>query len=371
MDKASPSIHNLPVSYLNNEIPEFGVPTEVATGIWWIRLPISLAMNHVNVYLLEDQDGWVLVDTGCDTEECKAVLTSALASVQFAFRPITRVIVTHFHPDHVGLAGYFTNGLESSLQPTAKLLTSRTSWHATRLLHIDNPSVPHESHISFMIKAGMTGMELESFKRRRPSKYSDRVAELPNSYQRLRDFDKIQIGERSWQVRTGHGHADEQVTLWSDDNIAIVADQILPAISPNLSVHFSEPQANCVSDWLQSCNEFAQIGDSSTMCLPGHNRPFIGAPARCQQLIENCNQLLDRIENSLAKPKSALEILPLVYRRKLSPYERNLLIGEVIAYLNCLHASGRVSKRVSSNGAILWQTNASHRVQKTLPKDRK
>ncbi|MFK7770071.1 MAG: MBL fold metallo-hydrolase [Mariniblastus sp.] len=344
---------DMPVAYSFDSVPKIGVPTEVADGIWLIRLPISLAMDHVNVYLLADGDGWTLVDTGCNVDNCREVFLNSLEQFPINQLPIQRVIVTHFHPDHVGMAGYFTGGDTSP--HSATLLTSRTTWHSTRLLLADSPAVPHDEHIAFMQLSGMKGIELESFKRRSPSTYAEKVSPLPASYQRLRELDELTIGNRQWKVRLGNGHADEHITLWSDDNIAIVGDQILPAISPNLSVHFSEPAADCVADWMTSCSAFAKIAKGSTLCLPGHNRPFTGAPTRCKQLIDNCQQVLDRIVESLSKPKTAMEVMPDIYRRKLSAYEKHLLLGETIGYLNHLMFAGRVKRKTSSQGCHLWR----------------
>jgi len=342
----------LPVTYLHEDPPPLGVAQQIADGIWMIRLPISLAMDHVNVYVLDNGDGWALVDTGCDMKDSRETLLGALNQPPFAGKPINHVIATHFHPDHIGLAGYFTTGKNGH---NAQLLTSRTSWHSTWVLLNDDAEVPHGAHAQFVQRAGMRGMEFESFKRCKPSRYAEKVARLPVSYHRICDQDELIIGNRTWEVRTGDGHADEHVTLISNDNIAIVGDQILPAISPNLSVHFSEPNANCVEDWIGSCRVFAAILNNSTLCLPGHNRPFTGAPSRCKQLIENCHQVSDRIVASLVKPKTAIELMPDIYRRDLAAYERNLLIGETIGYLNYLLADGRVTRRLTSDGCFLWR----------------
>lgn len=309
-----------------------------------------------------------MIDTGCNTPQCLDVLSNTLCSELLGGRPITKVVVTHFHPDHIGLAGcftrddgeYFCDEANRSHGP-ATLITSRTTWHSARLLHSDNPNTPYAAHVSFMQRAGIKGLELESFKRRKPSRYSDRVGPLPESYVRIQEGDTLEIGQRQWTVRMGFGHADEHVTLWSDDNLAIVGDQILPAISPNLSIHFSEPNANCVDDWLNSCQRFYELANDQTICLPGHNRPFTGAPGRCLQLMENCYQVLDRIEELLSKPKTAIELMPDIYRRQLSSYERNLLIGETLGYLNYLHAAGRVECQWSSKTGVRWR-----RVSRTL-----
>ncbi|MBX2885933.1 MAG: MBL fold metallo-hydrolase [Granulosicoccus sp.] len=345
----------MPVSLVHQSDPEFGTPVQVAEGIWWIRLPIALSVNHVNVYLLEDDAGWVLVDTGLDSEPSRSVLTDAISVTPFAEKPIIKVIVTHYHPDHVGMAGNFTNA--GATENPAELLTSRTCWQTSNLLHADNPPTPCVERVRFMQNAGINGIELESFKRRPPSSYAKMVCSLPRSYTRLIDQQTLKIGNRSWRIIIGNGHADEHVTLWSDDNIAIVGDQILPAISPNLSVHFSEPNADVVSEWLESCVNFGSIADDETLCLPGHNRPYTGVPTRCFQFLDNCEQIISRIEQSLKKPKTAADLMTDIYRREISSNEKFSLIGETMGYLNHLLNTNRVKRRVSSTGAFRWQLN--------------
>ncbi|MFK7818341.1 MAG: MBL fold metallo-hydrolase, partial [Planctomycetaceae bacterium] len=182
------------------------------------------------------------------------------------------------------------------------------------------------------------------------------------TYDRTRECDELAIGGRVWTVRVGNGHADEHISLWSDDNIALVGDQILPAISPNLSIHFTEPAADCVSDWIKSCEKFSEVASDTTLCLPGHNRPFTGAPGRCHQLIENCHQVCSRILEELTTPMTALELMPAVYRRELSTYERNLLFGETMAYLNRLFFAGRITRRLSPSGVYRWSRTRNRSV---------
>lgn len=343
----------LPVAFLKDTTPLIGAPVEEAEGIWSVRLPIPLSMDHINVYLLDGDEGWTLIDAGTNTDECRQTLLDALDLPPFSSKPVDQVLITHFHPDHVGLAGYFTSGKHRDHQ--ARLLTTRTCWHTSQLLLRDDPPVPCAEHLDFVARLGMTGMELESFKRRKPGSYVDNVLELPSSYVRLQEGQQLKIGRRVWTVYVGNGHADEHIVLLSDDNIAVVGDQVLPSISPNLSVHYSEPGANSVGDWIESCLKFRLLLDEKTICLPGHNRSFTGAPRRCQQLIENCHQVISRIEKALSKPKTGIEIMPDIYRRELRSAERNALIGETAGYLNFMLDTGQLKRRLSRRGSYLWR----------------
>lgn len=327
--------------------PDVGRAYPVADRIWGVRLPIGLTMSHVNVYLLKDGDDWTLVDAGCNTVGCQDALQQALQDPPFDSGRITQVIVTHYHPDHIGMAGHYA-------KQGATLITSRVSWLAANLLRSNQPITPTESNLTFMRQAGMPSMELASFSRRPPSDYASLVSELPDHYRSVAEGDRIVIGGRLWEIVLGNGHANDHITLWSNDGIALVGDQILPAISPSLSVHYSEPLADRVGEWLKSCERLEQIATDQTLCLPGHNRPFTGARFRCRQLADNCRSTLGRLTDALSKPMTAFDCLKVLYRRNLVAREQAILIGECIAYLNHLLLTGVVSRRLTPAGTYLW-----------------
>lgn len=338
-------------SYTDHQ-PVVGQPVEVADKIWLIRLPLEMTMDHVNAYVTaDDDDGFTLIDTGANSEHCLAALLSALEAKPFNEAPIRRVVATHFHPDHIGLAGHFTS-------QGAELLTPRTCWLAAGLMQGADLDAPREEHVAFLRQAGMPEPELQAFKRRRPSRYPSLVSELPHSYHALSEGDTLNLAGRQWLVRLGQGHAVDLVTLWSED-IAFVSDQILPGVSPSLSVHFSEPESEFVSDWIDSCEKFRDNSSPATLCLPGHNRPFTGAPGRCQQLIDSCKSVVNRVYDALQTPRTAFDCLSLVYRRQLSSSEQMIILGEMVGYLNFLKSMGRIDRTVSQDGHFVWKRNSS------------
>jgi len=329
--------------------PQIGQPTEIATGLWLLSLPLSAALDHINVYILEDNQGWTLVDTGSCVPLCQSALENALSQPPFGHRPVTRVITTHFHPDHIGLAG-------KVCERGAVLVTSRTCWMQTRLLTLDVHPVAQPHEIRFVQNAGMKGIELEAFRRRSPSNYAQIVCPIPAAYQRICEGDTLQIGDRTWTIRMGHGHAAEHVTLWSEDGYVITGDQVLQGISSNLSVHPSEPHADVVSEWIDSCKRFSRLASDDMLCLPAHNIPFYGISARCQQLINSHLTVLDRLLKNLSQPRTAIDCLEIIYRRSLKPHERGLLIAETIGYLNHLYHQGLIEKEKNLENAYLWHT---------------
>lgn len=331
-------------------------PFLVAAGVWCLRLPIPSRLQSVNVYLLEDDKGWTLVDTGSHTAESWTMLRKLFGtendstSPHWKQKPIQRVLVTHFHPDHIGTAGLLV-GRDVCFQ------TSTPCWTAANRLWNDNPETPHQAHIDFLRRAGISGLELEAFRRNRPATYSDTVAKLPASYEVLEEQQELGIGKRTWTVRLGNGHAAGHVTLWSNDGLAIVGDQILPSISPNLSIHFTEPDADPIQGWLESCHRFSRVAAENTLCLPGHGSAFQGASSRCQQLIDNCRSVIDRLLTKLKRPSSAVDCLAEVYRRTPVGYERMLLIAELMGYLNHLRAQGLLCCRETNSGILVWSRN--------------
>ena len=332
------------ISYALSDKPAVGDPVSIAPGVWLVRLPYDGTMDHVNAYVLQDHDELTLVDAGIHSDPCRDALHSALDSYELLGKKLTRVIGTHFHPDHVGLAGHLC-------ESGAEFVTTRTCWLAANLLQSTRLETPRKKHIDFVKRAGMSGMELEAFLRRRPSRYADHVGPLPQAYTAICQDDVLRIGDRTWHVHIGNGHCDDQVTLWSDDGLAIVADQILPNISPSLSVHYSEPLADNVSKWLQSCRRFIDIAEDETLCLPGHGLPFRGAPWRCEKMIDNCVSALNRTLSVLTRPMTAIDCIEGVYRREIRGNSRSILLGEIIAYLNHLQVNQLVTRSTTPAGA--------------------
>ena len=329
-----------------DQVPNSGEAIAIAAGLWLLRLPLASALDHINVYVLEEESGWTLVDTGNNTPVCRAALETAFRGT-FGHKPVTRVISTHYHPDHIGLVGLF-------YERGAVFQTTQACWLHARWLQLEQRSLPYPEEISFAQRVGMSGVELAAFCRRAPSDYSQLVLPIPYTYQRIQEGDCLNIGSRRWTIRLGYGHAAEHVTLWSEDGFVITGDQILPRISSNLSVHPSEPDADLVSEWIASCRRFAQLAQDETVCLPGHNLPFTGLGTRCRQMIASQEAVLTRLLGHLSCPRTAVDCLEAVYRRPLQAYERGLMISETLGYLNHLHQQGLIRRELREDQAYLW-----------------
>ncbi|MCY4306100.1 MAG: MBL fold metallo-hydrolase [Aestuariivita sp.] len=337
------------LSYPWRKPPEFGDFIEVASGVFWFRLPLPMKLNHVNVYVLDDGDGWTVVDTGFCAKLSLEIWQSMLAG-PLADKPVRRLLVTHHHPDHVGLAGWFQR------HHTVELLMSRTAWLFARMLTLDKQEKMVEENVAFFSSAGMSPELLEARKREIPFNFADIVAPLPLGYTRIKHGDIIQMGGRNWSVHVGNGHAPEHLTLWSrDDGLVISGDQILPSISPNIGVYATEPLADPLADWIEACTRLAKLATYNQLVLCGHKLPFTGLPVRMQQLLNHHQQVLDRLLIFLEYPHSAAECFEPLFQRKIHDNEYGLAIVEAIAHVNHLFLSGQVRRFCRTDGAWLYQ----------------
>ena len=345
MDTAAPELLNYPW----RDPPDRGEAIEVADGVLWLRLPLPMKLDHVNVYALDDGDGWTIIDTGFDSKLGRAIWAEIMAG-PLGGRPINRVIVTHHHPDHVGLAGWFME------EHGAEFLTTRTAWLLARMLQLDVQEAPCDKTVAFYKSAGMDPAILAKRLEERPFNFADIVAPIPLGYTRLKQGDVIRIGGREWDIHIGNGHAPEHATFWSrDDNLVIAGDQILPSISPNLGVYATEPMADPVGEWLEACERMATLAERRHLVLGGHKLPFTGLPLRLRQLIENHHGALQRLEAYLDTPKAASECFVPLFRRTIGEGEYGLALVEAVAHCSHLFQTGAVTRTKRQDGAWLYQ----------------
>ena len=328
--------------------PALGEMTELAPGVHWIRLPLPMALDHVNVYALDDGEGWTLIDSGIGSKKSRAIF-EALLTGPLAGKPVTRVIVTHHHPDHIGLAGWFQT------DHGAELWTTRTAWLMARMLSLDVEDRPSDRAVDFWKSAGVPPDILAERQTQRPFNFADAIAPLPVGYRRIAQGDRIDIGGRIWRVEIGHGHAPEHATLWSEsDALVLGGDQLLPSISPNLGVYPTEPEADPVADWLASCTRFQSLATGDSFVLPGHKLPFLGLPTRLEQMIENHVSALDRLEEALATPATAVESFVPVFKREIRGEQFGLAMVEAIAHCQHLYLAGRATRHRRADGAWVY-----------------
>ncbi len=338
-----------PLRFPWEEAPGEGEAIEVAEGVFWFRLPLPMKLDHVNCYALADSDGWTIIDTGFDNRRSRAIWGRLLAG-PLAGRPVARVLVTHHHPDHVGLAGWFQR------EHAAELITTRTAWLFARMLLLDEQVLPVDETLAYWRAAGMDTEIYEARRVERPFNYADMVAPMPLGFRRIKEGDMIRLGGRDWDIRIGNGHAPEHATLWSRDyDLVIGGDQLLATISPNLGVYATEPEADPVGDWLESCTCLAEYARDSQLVLPGHKLPFRGLPTRMRQLKHNHHQALERLLEFLKTPHVAADCFQPLFKRRIGEGEYGLALVEAVGHLNHLYATGKLSRTRREDGAWLWQ----------------
>ena len=336
------------IRYPFPDAPAEGEAVTVAPGVLWMRLPLPMALDHVNIYALDDGDSWTVIDTGFASKRGRTIWGKLLDG-PLAGKPVSRVIVTHHHPDHVGLAAWF-------MEQGAELCMPRTGWLMARMLTLDVQEVPNAEALTFYTRAGMAADELKRRSAERPFNFADCVAPLPLGYTRLTDGDTITMGGRVWDIRMGDGHAPEHATFWSrDDNLVIGGDQLLPSISPNLGVYPTEPDADPVTDWLRSCEKFQAIAQTDQLVLGGHKLPFTGLPTRLTQLIDNHHGALKRLLEYLDEPRAAGACFLPLFKRNIGSGEYGLALVEAVAHLNHLHHAGLATRSMRADGAWVFQ----------------
>lgn len=338
-------LNNTKIRFPFDTPPAPGHAINVAPGILWMRLPLPMALDHVNIYALRDGDGWTLIDTGFHSKTSvrlwKQLLNGPLEGL-----PIVRVIVTHHHPDHIGMAGWFQTN------HGAELWTTRTAWLFARMLTLDRQETWPKETLAFYRSAGMDKAFYDKRKSDRPFNFSDVVAPLPLGFRRIQQDDVLKIGTREWTVHIGNGHAPEHATLWSDDDLILSGDQIIPGISSNLGVYATEPDADPVAAWLESCERLAILAKPAHFAMPGHKLPFVGVPQRLEQLVENHHSALKRLLKYLGTPKSAANCFQPLFKRTIGEDEYGLALVESIGHLNHLYKTGKVTRERDKSGEI-------------------
>ncbi|WP_088621965.1 MBL fold metallo-hydrolase [Oceanicola sp. 22II-s10i] len=329
--------------------PEPDQAIEIAEGVLWLRVPMPTVLNHVNVYALDDGDkGWTIIDSGPHrpqtVEQWEALMKGPLKG-----RPVWRVLITHHHPDHVGMLGWF-------MERGAEHWTSRVSYLLSRMLVLDVETEATPQTIAYWKTAGMPPEMIAKRSKQRPMNFADIVHPIPPGFVRLQEGETVEAGGRTWDVRLGGGHAPEHITLWSRDcNLVIGGDQLLPSISPNVGVQAAEPFADPLADWLEACERLSTYAREDQFVLPGHKLPYYGLPTRLNQLIVNHHHGLDRLVDYIAEPKTVVECFPPLFKRQIVEEIYHLAMIEAYAHLNHLMYEGRATRTLREDGAYLWQ----------------
>ena len=330
--------------------PDPGKIVEVAEGIYWARMNLPMLIDHVNVYILEGPQDLTIIDTGLNFKECKSNWLKIIKN-NFGTKPVKNVLITHHHPDHIGLLGWFYENFAT------KVYASRTSWLLGRMLYLDKQSKPSKQAMEFWIEAGMDKTTFDKKCKEKPFNFSDAVADFPLGFTSLHQGEEICLSGKNWRIEIGQGHAPDHVTLWGlDVPVVISGDQIISGISSNLGVYPTEPLLDTVGAWLSSCNKFLKLAQDHYIVLPGHKLPFLGLSVRLRQLIDNHVSALERIEQKLSvRHSTAVDLFQPIFRRKIHPHEYGLALAESVGHINYFRFRNMVDCSVRGDGALLFK----------------
>jgi glyoxylase-like metal-dependent hydrolase (beta-lactamase superfamily II) len=342
-----------PLHYPWPETPPPGTTLEVAPGVHWLSMPLPFQLDHINLWLIEENDeenaGWTIIDTGIGDERTRALWDEILKRVP----GVSRVILTHYHPDHAGNAAWLCGRFGAPLWTTqGEYLTA----HAVRASAAGYTS---EAVIDVFRRNGLDEERAQRMSAMRGnSRYTQLVPDFPHSYRRVLEGDVVRIGGRDWRAIIGHGHAPEHLSLYCADlNVVIAGDMLLSTISTNVSVWSIDPEGDPLRLFLQSLESYRAL-PADVLVLPSHGKPFRGAHARVAQLERHHEERLDALKAAMGEGgRTAGELLGVLFRRPLDAHQTFFAMGEAIAHLHYLYYAGKVRRTVGADGVVRYATS--------------
>ncbi|WP_322999091.1 MBL fold metallo-hydrolase [Castellaniella sp.] len=344
----------------DEKLPEAGHALTVADGVRWIRMPLPFALDHINLWLLRDRidgrDGWTVVDCGIDRSEVRDTWESVFAQALDGL-PVLRVIVTHMHPDHVGLAHWLCERWQAPLSMSMTDYAVARLWTGSSVKDTSQAgSGPvGDAAARHFARHGLVDPEAQAMIRQRHDYYARLVPDMPRQFHRLMHGQDVQIGGRPWRIIVGYGHAPEHVSLWCPTlGTLISGDMVLPRISTNISVFDLEPEANPLPLYLDSLKAYDNL-PADALVLPSHGRPFRGLHRRIAQQQTHHAERLAEVLAACGHPQSAHDLLPVLFHRKLDMHQLGFAMGESVAHLHALYFQGALTRALGEDGIYRFQ----------------
>ena len=333
------------VAYPFQDLPAPGTTLEVAPGVRWLRMPLPFQLDHINLWLLRDDDGWTIVDTGIGNEITRGYWEKIFAGIENL--KINRVVLTHYHPDHAGNAAWLCERFGVELWMTqGEYLTA----HAVR---VATAGYTTSAVLEVFRKNGL-GEDRRGAMTGGGNRYAKLVPEFPHSYRRVLEGERLRIDGRDWRAIVGFGHAPEHMSLYCADlNVLIAGDMLLSTISTNVSVWSVDPEGDPLRLFLDSIAAYRKL-PADVLVLPSHGKPFRGAHDRVGQLEQHHKDRFAELLQSLDEPKSAAELLGVLFRRPLDAHQTFFAMGEAIAHLHYLYYAGRATRAVGRDGVMRY-----------------
>lgn len=349
-DSFVPTSHKGLIYPFGGAEPAEGDVMTVAPGVRWVRLKVPGPLKHVNCWLLDDEDGVALVDAGMNLpparEAWKAVFKGPMAGMR-----VTRMIGTHFHPDHIGLAGWMCD------HHAAPLWMTRGEWLTAQMLVADaRPETPREVS-DYRRACGWSAEQIELAAQHGWANFGRIVRPMPMSYRRMIDGETIRIGAGAWRVVVGSGHSPEHACLLDEANgVFIAGDQVLPRISPNVSVGITEPGADALGEWFASIAKLKREVPPDVLALPGHGDPFTGLHTRLDAMDREHRERLDELHAFVTdEPRRVVDCFGRLFRRAVGQDMLGMATGEAMAHLRRLEVEGRAVHETGDDGVWRWR----------------
>jgi glyoxylase-like metal-dependent hydrolase (beta-lactamase superfamily II) len=354
--------HEHELNYPWPDVPALGAWTTLRPGVHWVRMPLPFALDHINLWVLDDEvdgrAGYAVVDSGITSDVTKQAWEQ-LFDGAFGGLPMVRLICTHFHPDHFGLAWWLVAGGDKA-RWNAPLWMSATEYAFGRFLSLGADQTTGDSAANHFARNGLADPDaLAKVRARGSGHYPKLVPSTPTSFRRVQDGDEIAIGpahaKRVFRAIVGFGHAPEHVSLYcEEDRLLIAGDMVLPRISTNVSVFDLEPDGNPLPRYLHSLDRLLLL-PADTLVLPSHGKPFTGLHARIAQQHAHHAERLAEVQAACATPQTAASIVPLLFKRALDLHQTTFALGEALAHLHALWHEGSVTRRLDDQGVYRFK----------------
>ncbi|WP_269532566.1 MBL fold metallo-hydrolase [Chitinimonas sp. BJYL2] len=327
---------------LLEQTPAVGEALPVADGIFWLKMPLPFALNHINLWLIKEDGGWTVVDAGYDSDDTRAAWQQVFAG-PMAGKPILRHVATHYHPDHIGLAAWLCKQFEAPFHISlGEYLLAKSVWH-------DLPGFDVPSFNAHFARHGLPQDKLDQFTQR-GNTYHWGVKQLPPGFHRLIADDQITLGGARWRCIPGYGHSPEHMALYCEERgVLISGDMLLPKISTNVGAWAADPDGDPLGHFLASLDRFLPL-PAYTLVLPSHGRPFRGIHPRVEMLKAHHTERLDALLTAASTPQSAFELMPVLFGRMFDLYQTMFAMAECIAHLNYLWHRGELVRERDALG---------------------
>jgi glyoxylase-like metal-dependent hydrolase (beta-lactamase superfamily II) len=322
---------------------------EVASSIWKLTVAIPFPLRHVNMYALVGKEGWALVDTGMGTPEARAAFTAGLERAALNLEELRAIVLTHHHPDHVGLSGelYEKYRVPVYMHPI-DIAAVQVLWSGTISKRFEGVS-------DFFLQHGLPPTHLW-YTQVDPEVMRQIISVPPEeAFLAVDDGDTLDLLGERYRVIWVPGHADGQITLFRErDGVFLAADHVLPRITPNIGLYSTKERPNPLQDYLDSLEKVAHL--PASIVLPGHGEPLQDLAGRCAEIAahheERETQLLTLLQD---RPQHAAALAEQLFKQRLHTDEaRRMGVAEVISHLEHMRYQGRITQHRTENGVILY-----------------